>query len=598
MSEADKFKAEGNAAFAAKHFDAAIELFTKAIAASDSPNHVLYSNRSAAYASLRDFDKALKDANECVKINPAWGKGWNRKGAALFGQGDLVGAKDAYETAVEKDPSNTMAINGLKSVNEAIEREAASDGSSSDLGMGQMFSDPQVLARLASNPKTKDFVKDPEFMAQLQEVGKNPMAALQSASKDPRLMQAIAVALGIDTDLSGPGAPNSASSTYASSETAASGSTHANAPSSQRNADADTEMPDASSAVKPEPVGKEPVEEEDPEIAEKKAAKTKADAAKVKGNALYKQRKFDEAIACYDEAWNLNPDITYLNNRAAAEYEKGAYEAAIVTCQQAIEHGREVFADYKVLAKAFARAGNAAYKLEQLPTAIEFFNKALTEHRTPEVLSKLRAAEKELKIQEAAAYVDPQLADEAREQGNMYFKEANWPQAVKSYGEAIKRAPKDPRGYANRAAAYLKLMSFPEVVKDCDAAIAEDSTFFKAYSRKATAQLAMREYVKCINTLDEAREIDPEGRHAGEIDDIYSKALSGRFSRQENETEQETLDRASKDPEVLAILQDPIMNTILQQAQGNPAALRDHMKNPEVRKKINLLAAAGIIRTR
>ena len=43
---------------------------------------------------------------------------------------------------------------------------------------------------------------------------------------------------------------------------------------------------------------------------------------------------------------------------------------------------------------------------------------------------------------------------------------------------------------------------------------------------------------------------------------------------------------------------DPIMQSILQQAQSNPAALQDHMKNPTVRDKINKLVKAGIIRTR
>jgi hypothetical protein len=36
-------------------------LFTQAIDL-DSNNHVLYSNRSACYASIKDFDGALKDA--------------------------------------------------------------------------------------------------------------------------------------------------------------------------------------------------------------------------------------------------------------------------------------------------------------------------------------------------------------------------------------------------------------------------------------------------------------------------------------------------------------------------------------------------------
>jgi stress-induced-phosphoprotein 1 len=46
------------------------------------------------------------------------------------------------------------------------------------------------------------------------------------------------------------------------------------------------------------------------------------------------------------------------------------------------------------------------------------------------------------------------------------------------------------------------------------------------------------------------------------------------------------------------IMNDPIMQQILQQAQTNPGALQDHMKNPLVRSKIQKLINAGIIRTR
>ena len=49
---------------------------------------------------------------------------------------------------------------------------------------------------------------------------------------------------------------------------------------------------------------------------------------------------------------------------------------------------------------------------------------------------------------------------------------------------------------------------------------------------------------------------------------------------------------------VQQIMGDPVMQSILQQAQSNPAALQDHMKNPIVRDKINKLINAGIIRTR
>jgi stress-induced-phosphoprotein 1 len=34
-------------------------------------------------------------------------------------------------------------------------------------------------------------------------------------------------------------------------------------------------------------------------------------------------------------------------------------------------------------------------------------------------------------------------------------------------------------------------------------------------------------------------------------------------------------------------MQDPIMQSILQQAQGDPAALQEHMKNPGIRAKVS-----------
>lgn len=36
----------------------------------------------------------------------------------------------------------------------------------------------------------------------------------------------------------------------------------------------------------------------------------------------------------------------------------------------------------------------------------------------------------------------------------------------------------------------------------------------------------------------------------------------------------------------MAILQDPVMQSILQQAKGDPAALQDHMKNADIRSKV------------
>ncbi|SRR6266436_2889585 len=60
---ADALKAEGNKAFAAKDYDRAIDLFSKALDL-DQSNFVVWSNRSAAKAGKRDWDGALADADQ------------------------------------------------------------------------------------------------------------------------------------------------------------------------------------------------------------------------------------------------------------------------------------------------------------------------------------------------------------------------------------------------------------------------------------------------------------------------------------------------------------------------------------------------------
>lgn len=578
---ADQFKQEGNQAFAAKDFGKAIELFTKAIEISEQPNHVLFSNRSACYASSKDFVNALSDAKECVKINPTWAKGYNRLGAAHYGLGDLDEAEQSYKKALELDSANKAAQEGLEQVHQTQQQRTQQP----DLGLGKLFNDPLMIEKLKKNPKTAEMMKDPQLVAKILQFQQNPQAMGQEMLSDPRLMTVFAALMGIDLSMD-PTESNSIPKEQSSES-----------PSEEKNTKETESAPESVSEPKVE--AEVEAEAEPMEVDDDKA---KAEAAKAEGNKLYKQRKFEEAIEKYEEAWNYHNDITYLNNRAAAEFEKGDYEDAIKTLTTAVEKGRELRADYKVIAKSFARMGNSYHKLGDLKSAKEYYEKSLTEHRTPEILTKLKKTEKDLKQQEADSYIDPEKAEEARLQGKEYFSKADWPKAVEAYTEMIKRAPNDARGYSNRAAALAKLMSFPDAIKDCNKAIEKDPKFIRAYIRKATAQIAVKDYAGAIETLDVARTKDAEannGANTREIDQLYVKATQARFQTDNyNETPEETYARATKDPEVASILQDPVMQSILSQAQQNPAALQEHMKNPEVFKKIQTLVAAGIIKTR
>ena len=53
-----------------------------------------------------------------------------------------------------------------------------------------------------------------------------------------------------------------------------------------------------------------------------------------------------------------------------------------------------------------------------------------------------------------------------------------------------------------------------------------------------------------------------------------------------------------QDPDVQEILRDPAMRLILEQMQTDPKAVQDHLKNPEVKAKIQKLIEAGLIQVR
>ena len=177
-------------------------------------------------------------------------------------------------------------------------------------------------------------------MAKLQRLKQNPNN-IGEEMRDPRFLQVMSVLLGIDMSFGAPGE----------------GTGDGPAFGGPREPEEDTPMPDArpSSAATAQPTkAPEPEPEpepEDEEAAAKQKAKEEAEAEKKLGTENYKKRQFDAAIEHYSKAWELHKDITYLTNMSAAQFEKGDYQAAIETCQKAIEEGREVLADFKIIAK-------------------------------------------------------------------------------------------------------------------------------------------------------------------------------------------------------------------------------------------------------
>ncbi|KAI9084857.1 hypothetical protein K1719_033263 [Acacia pycnantha] len=579
---AEESKAKGNAAFSSGDFDAAIRHFSDAISLSPN-NHVLYSNRSAAYASLHKYSEALTDAKKTVELKPDWSKGYSRLGAAHLGLGQHDDAIAAYKKGLEIDPNNEPLKSGLADARAAASRSRSAPPMGNPFG--DAFSGPEMWARLTADPTTRAYLQQPDFVKMMQDIQKNPNN-LNLYMQDQRIMQALGVLLNLkirtpneDTDM-----PESSPSPPPAER--------------KRAAEAERAKEEKRPQNETEPIG---LTGEEKEVKDRKA---QAQREKEAGNAAYKKKDFDTAIQHYSKAMELDDeDISYLTNRAAVYLEMGKLEECIKDCDKAVERGRELRSDFKMIARALTRKGTALVKMakcsKDYEPAIETFQKALTEHRNPDTLKKLNDAEKAKKELEQQEYLDPKLADEEREKGNDFFKQPNYPEAVKHYTESLRRNPKDPRTYSNRAACYTKLGAMPEGLKDADKCIELDPTFVKGYTRKGAIQFFMKEYDKALETYQEGLKHDSNNQEL--LDGIrrcveqINKASRGDISPEDLKERQA---KGMQDPEIQNILQDPIMRQVLVDFQENPKAAQEHTKNPMVMNKIQKLVSAGIVQLR
>ncbi|XP_022719467.1 hsp70-Hsp90 organizing protein 3-like [Durio zibethinus] len=586
---ADEAKAKGNAAFSSGDFNTAIKHFTEAINLSPT-NHVLYSNRSAAYASLLQYDAALSDAKKTVDLKPDWSKGYSRLGAAHLGLHQYQDAISAYKKGLEIDPNNEALKSGLADAQSAATASASASASasrsraaSSPSPFGDAFQGPEMWAKLTADPTTRVYLQQPDFVKAMQEIQRNP-SKLNEYLKDQRVMQALGVLLNVKFKAHGAGDDMEVS-------------------------EADSPPPPPPSQPAKEEVKKpEPEPEPEPmeitEEKEKKEKKEKALKEKEAGNAAYKKKDFETAIQHYTKAMELDDeDISFITNRAAVYLEIGKYEDCIKDCDKAVERGRELRSDFKMIARALTRKGTALVKMakssKDYEPAIETFQKALTEHRNPDTLKKLNDAEKAKKELEQQEYFDPKIADEEREKGNECFKQQKHPEAVKYYTESLRRNPNDPKAYSNRAACYTKLGALPEGLKDAEKCIELDPTFSKGYTRKGAIQFFMKEYDKALETYQEGLKHDPNNQEL--LDGVrrcveqINKASRGDLSPEELKERQA---KAMQDPEIQNILSDPVMRQVLIDFQENPKAAQEHTKNPMVMNKIQKLVTAGIVQIR
>lgn len=443
--------------------------------------------------------------------------------------------------------------------------------------IGKMFSDPQKLAKLSQNPKTSAYMTQPDFLQMLATIRQNPQMINMYIS-DPRFMEAFSVMIGIDLAAasSGAGGRNGPSSfkndEYMTEES----------PPQQQQQQTKHEGSSESASASSQKV--EPIKEKTPEEIE-------AESLKQQGNTLYSQKNFGGAMELYAKAVDLQPkNIVYRLNRAACLLELGDTKKCISDCEEAIDVGRSAGADSALLAKAYTRIASAYLRENNLPEAIKQYRLSLTEKRSPEIQKKVDELEAALKRKQEEEYFSEEKCQEAKKLGNDLFKQGKFPEAIKEYKEALKRNPKEFIIHYNLGITYMKLGEFGIAAKEMGKCLESDPNHIKSLLGLGQCHFFMKDYQKALEVFSRGMELDPSN-------EAFKEHLLKVQDQLQNQTEfdEERYKRSLNDPEVRAILSDPVMMQVLKDLQENPQSAQKHMANIKIRDSISKLFASGFL---
>ncbi|KAL0316567.1 UNVERIFIED_CONTAM: Tetratricopeptide repeat protein 1 [Sesamum calycinum] len=112
-------------------------------------------------------------------------------------------------------------------------------------------------------------------------------------------------------------------------------------------------------------------------------------------------------------------------------------------------------------------------------------------------------------------------ANDAKLEGNSFFKAGQYEEALTKYEFAINIAPDGPSSsevrsmcHANRAACFFKMGKYEETAKECTKALELNPTYIKALLRRGEAREKLEQYEESIADMTKILELDPSNDQA------------------------------------------------------------------------------------
>jgi len=197
-----------------------------------------------------------------------------------------------------------------------------------------------------------------------------------------------------------------------------------------------------------------------------------------KGNDLYDQGKYNEAISCYDNAIgkDLKNKLAWVN--------KGAALLELMKPDEAISCFDKVIELYPKSAEAWNQKGYALNRLDRFGDAIIAFDNSIA--------------------------INPKSADAWNGKGIALDNMRKHDEAIQAYDIAIKIRPKFVEAWNNKGNALVDLGMHDEAIKAYDKALELDPRDAILWNNKGAALFGMRKYKEALESFNRANDINPQ----------------------------------------------------------------------------------------
>ncbi|KAK8805783.1 hypothetical protein WA158_002439 [Blastocystis sp. Blastoise] len=248
---------------------------------------------------------------------------------------------------------------------------------------------------------------------------------------------------------------------------------------------------------------------------------------KDQGNKFFAAKDYPKAIQLYSEAIEMEPgNHVFYSNRAQAYILMNKFEEAEKDGLKCISLNKNFLKGYHRAAKAQISLGKYIEAVNTLENALKVFPNDAT------LLDLLKTAKPKADEQKVAALSGMSPSERYKEEGNTFFKQSKFPDAIASYTKAINSMDTSDdlsdlaiSCFNNRAACNQQLGNYESVVSDCTRVLEQDPKNMKALLRRGLAFESLERYRSALEDIRNVLLQNPNVQMANEAQHRISNAV-------------------------------------------------------------------------